>query len=228
MDLFTLVRNNNVDAVDDRLNEELDLEDLTDGYGRTLMHWASSPEMIDLLVEYGFQIDAVDENDDTPLLLAIKEGDYELVQAFLNHDSNPNHYNNKGNNALMLAIEKNDIPVMELLLDNGADINSTNDHGYTALMYAAYHCNSDATNLLIKNRAGLDEVNEYLDSALHIAVFKQCAKVARLLLKAGARVSSMNEYGYTPESLARYLHNDHLANEIRDLRLSGVKSAYRK
>jgi ankyrin repeat protein len=182
--------------------------------------------MIDLLLKYGFDINAVDDYGDTPLLFGIK--DTILVQNFLDRGADPSIYNDRGSNALMLATEQNNVPLMTLLLNRGIDINSMNYHRYTALMYGAYYCVKNAVRILIDYDADLNLQDDNLDTALHIATSKGCSEVVDLLLKAGAKISLVNSDNYTPEAVARLSHYDSIADTLHEASLPRVKSAYRR
>ena len=60
---------------------------LQDVYGYTLLHLTSSPRVASLLTFHGADVNAVTNNNATPLDSAVEHGEYELVAQFLRNDS---------------------------------------------------------------------------------------------------------------------------------------------
>ena len=57
-----------------------------DADGRTLLHWACSGKHLDLvniLLDRGFPVDTSDEENWTPLIIAVSVGNSEIVDRYL-------------------------------------------------------------------------------------------------------------------------------------------------
>ena len=77
---------------------------------------------------------------DTPLILASREGDSNLVSLLIENGANINYVNMNGDTALMQAMNKGrstDANTVAKLLDYNADVSMENNEGVTALMLSA-------------------------------------------------------------------------------------------
>lgn len=106
----------------------------------------------------------VDENENTPLIKGIKEGDEELVSFCLEHGADINRINKNGTNAFMAAAKKGNIELIRQLYNKGLNINTQNLKGNTALHKAAQQKHETIIDFLLlrfadykkKNREGKD------------------------------------------------------------------------
>lgn len=135
---------------------------IKDNDGNTVLHhWAEDQlygterpdiRLFNLLMKYGCLIDAVNNEGQTPLMLAIKEGDarsyFNDIYAILEHGASVNHKDNEGNNVLLYFAERvyyssgfygfqgdEYKKLAETLLDKGADPAEKNNNGDSALRY---------------------------------------------------------------------------------------------
>lgn len=63
----------------------------TTSYGTTPMHFVGSPAVIDLLIQHGVDINAIDSNNMTPLYYNAKSGNIEVVKHLLARGADPCH-----------------------------------------------------------------------------------------------------------------------------------------
>jgi ankyrin repeat protein len=97
----------------------------------------ASLEAIELLLEYGADITACDENGISALDTAIKFKRHDVIDFCLEKGLDVNNSSRRSGIApLMLASCFSDIQTAELLLQHGADINATDRSGMTAKDYA--------------------------------------------------------------------------------------------
>ncbi|PWN07693.1 ankyrin repeat domain-containing protein [Rhodohalobacter mucosus] len=87
---------------------------------------------LNVLLAEGADVDAVDEEGNTPLMLAAKIGNPRMVKIILAHHPEINKVNNSGYTALMIASGQGQIYIVEKLLENGASVEITNQSGLTA------------------------------------------------------------------------------------------------
>ena len=120
------------------IGQEYDLEDYDD---TTVLFYAIrnyvSIEAIEVLLEYGVDINELDEDGLSAIDVAIKFKREEIVKFCIDKGIDINKTARKsGINPLLLASCFNNIPMVELLLKNGADINSKDNSGMSAKDYA--------------------------------------------------------------------------------------------
>ncbi len=104
--LHIAVKNGSYEIVEDLL--KITDVNITDGYGRTPIHYASAKgftKIAELLIKNGADVNVKDDRGITPLHLATKNGHLEVVQ---------------------------------LLVRNGADVNAKDDYGRTPLHYSSW------------------------------------------------------------------------------------------
>lgn len=93
-----------------------------------------------------------DNDKQTALMIACKEGHFEIVKLLLEKEANVNHQSNYGWTALMLACEKGNIKIVKLLLEKKAQINLKNIEKSTALMIACEKNHMEIVKLLIPKK----------------------------------------------------------------------------
>ena len=84
----------------------------------------SSPKIVEILCKHGCDVNVRDDNDETPLFLAVRQADIESSKILLKHGANPNAVTEQGNT---LNIAAATVPInkdmIELLVENGAQLN---------------------------------------------------------------------------------------------------------
>lgn len=99
-------------SLDDELVDAAFLEDLDD---------------VRCLLAQGANPDARDEEQRTPLMLAVAEGHREMVRALLEAGADPNLRDQDGWSALDVAVARKMIEIAWLLVQFGADVNASDD-----------------------------------------------------------------------------------------------------
>jgi uncharacterized protein len=95
-------------------------------------------ELAGILLDAGADANIVNEDDCTPLIIAVRDSDLELAASLLRHGATKtiNKYSvlwNRG--ALHIAVEELNVPMVELLLESGADAQAQTDDGDTPLSF---------------------------------------------------------------------------------------------
>lgn len=112
-------------------------------------------DMVIALLQAGAAIEALDERDHSPLILASYHGHATTTDLLLDMGATPDGEDtNKGNSALMGVAFKGYDHIAHALLRAGADPNRVNRAGQTALMMAALFGRHAVIDLLLK--AGAD------------------------------------------------------------------------
>jgi len=113
-----------------------------------------------LLIGLGAQINYLDTNKRTPLMIASSLGRYEAVEVLLNNYAKINLLDAFGWSALMLGVYYNHYNVVELLLSTGADANLSSPQQLNALKIAKQHKREKIATLLLKYGATEEENTE--------------------------------------------------------------------
>ena len=87
---------------------------------------------LNVLLAEGAEVDTVDKEGNTPLMLSAKIGNPRMVKIILAHHPEMDKVNYNGYTALMIASEQGQIHILEKLLEKGASVDLTNQSGLTA------------------------------------------------------------------------------------------------
>ena len=115
---------NNLDMVNFFLDNGVDIR--TGNIRPSLLHFAPSKEMAELLVKRGVDVNAEDNNGTTALAVAVAKDYYDVAKFLIEKGANVNKADEADFTPLCSAKSKK---MAELLLDNGADINSIGEGG---------------------------------------------------------------------------------------------------
>lgn len=85
------------------------------------------------LLEQGAEVDAREDNGDTPVIEAARCGHIIALKMLLDRGANVNAQNNDGDTALMMAGLTSDPTMVRLLLARGANARIKDKHGFTAM-----------------------------------------------------------------------------------------------
>ena len=97
-------------------------------------------------------LQAVEKDANSPFLLAVKTGDEEMVQFFLDNGANVADQNDNGANAIHIATSLNKVKIMQLIYstDDGEDLLEDYDwEGCAPLHYAAKYNQIEALEFLL-------------------------------------------------------------------------------
>jgi ankyrin repeat protein len=94
--------------------------------------------VVELLLESGSQIEAVDDNGNTPLIKAVgDESRLQIAKQLLKRGANIDAKNNHGVTPLLVAVQSGSEKMVQLLLQRRPDIEARSKDGETALLIAA-------------------------------------------------------------------------------------------
>lgn len=128
---------------------------------------------------------------------AIREGNLELVEYFLNKEKfDLNQTDDEGFTPLMAAASENRAVIARRLIEAGADVNFVNHYGWTALIEAADEGAMAVAQVLLGQGARVN-VNGAPRSAADLAASEGHLEMLKLLVRHGADVTG-NDRGRSP------------------------------
>jgi cytohesin len=153
----------------------------------------SADSMVPLLVERGADVNLRGTEGNTPLLMAVQFGSYDLVKYLLEHGAAQSiNITDVRQHPLTTAVRKNLPEIVKLLLQYGADPNTVemdeNSSQYeykSALIYSMEIGNAEIASQLIKSGANVSQYQgQYpLSYSLYLNQFD----ITKMLVLAGAR-----------------------------------------
>jgi len=121
----------------------------------------------------------------TPLILASKKGEIELVNYLLSHGADVNVESGvRGRTAIMAAARNRKVDAVKALLTADPDLDAVDWEGYTVLMFAAISGQRDIVDVLLTHGADVNVKNKVGSSALMMA--SGYPTVLKKLKEAGA------------------------------------------
>ena len=105
---------------------------------------------INVLLSDSTNVDTVDQEGNTPLMVAAHIGNPRIMNIILSHNPDINKQNNNGMTALMIAAETGQLHAVEMLVKRGANQSIENADGNKAITLAS--------------KFGHDQVVTYLQS----------------------------------------------------------------
>jgi ankyrin repeat protein len=117
--------------------------------------WDSLYSLAKILLEYGTNPEARNQEECTPFLVAARNGQIDILKALLERKVNTEARNKRQQTALMLAAEQDQVSIVNELLALGADIDARDDLGLTSLMFASYKGHIATLQTLLQNDADI-------------------------------------------------------------------------
>ena len=147
--------------------------------------------------------------NDTPLCLAAKYGNKNVVQLLLDAEADPNRANNFGETPLKFASMYGRGDVVKLLLRAGAEPNKADRYRNTPLCAIATMKNKDVAKLLLNAGSDPNKADILGQTPLYRAAESGFIDGVILLLKAGADPDIADKNGDTPLIRAVLSNNIH-------------------
>ncbi|KAL4230991.1 hypothetical protein ACF0H5_011364 [Mactra antiquata] len=154
--------------------------------------------VVNLLENGTINLEERNENGQTFLMVACKQGEISLVRELMEARIDPNATDNDNWTALLYAAKDGYLEICIELLERGADIEHRDLCNWTALMWAAYNGQEVVVQELLERGADPNVKAEYNMSCLGWASGRGHVSVVKCLLEKGARVNTTDKYGTTP------------------------------
>lgn len=168
--------------------------------GSTPLHKATySKVACQVLLLKGAKVDEKNNDDSTPLHVAINKGHIDICKLLLaNKDVKVNEENNSGVTPLRGAVFQGYSDICELMFAKGADVDVKDNEDYTPLHWGAIKGYTAICKLLLAKNADVNVQNDQGCTPLHLAVFANNIETCEALIEHGADFNVEDETGFTP------------------------------
>ncbi len=174
--------------------------DISDKWGKTLLHYAAQnhqSDIVKLLLQKGAQIDPKDKQGDTPTLVAAEAQDFDTVRFLLESGADPRVKGRYQNTVLLYAAQYDQLEIAELSLSLGADPLAVCElSGMTGVLFAARNHNLEMAKFFVKAGAPVDCANKgSSETPLHYVAGN--VELLKYFLENGADIHRTNHHGRT-------------------------------
>ncbi|KAH8802522.1 putative ankyrin repeat-containing protein [Xylogone sp. PMI_703] len=199
-----------------------------DDYGYTVMHYASTPELVNHLLNAGVENDLKDNRKRTPLFLAAYGGNLAVVQALLNSIPKPDVHTKDDDDWTLLHAAYDSPPITELLL------NPEHGVGPDALSTMAIRWNQlESAKLLLEANADPNLAYDFKNLPLCLACGRENAlELIQLLVnnKTPADILAKDSEGNTALHIAvqkgKHAEVEYLIRELAHIKSSEIDNIY--
>lgn len=138
---------------------------------------------------------------DTPLMIAARHGNLELIDKLLVFGAKVNVLGRFKENALFAAVQKSNLAIIDRLLKSEVDLKAKNSNGQTVLIRAA---KPEVVERLLTAGANIDTQDDQGWTPLMMAVFNGDFEVTEKLLEKGANIQIRNNFGENALMMANF------------------------
>lgn len=149
------------------------------------------------LLGQGADVDAKNNQGDTPLMLATKSGKIDTAKLLIEKGSNLEAKNNVGETALVAACTAGNVDIAQLLVEKGAATDARDDGGATPLMYAGLGGNVGIVDLLLAKGANINAADDKGETPLMYAASAGSVDAVNLMLRKSANPATKDHNGQT-------------------------------
>ncbi|MGE5470668.1 MAG: ankyrin repeat domain-containing protein [Bacteroidota bacterium] len=128
------------------------------------------------------------------LMIGAWEGNFKLMQFFLDHGADINRVNDNGESALVLAAWRGNLDAVKWLLEKGARINAPRRQ-WSALHYAVFSGHAEVADYLMAQGADINALSTNGSSVLMMAIYEGREDLAKQLIEKGADRTPKNDWG---------------------------------
>ncbi|MFY7842696.1 MAG: ankyrin repeat domain-containing protein [Rhabdochlamydiaceae bacterium] len=131
-------------------------------------------------------VDLVDQNKETPLMIAARLNRYQIAEKLLEEKGDTALTNHKGQTALMIATEQGHLSMVRLIykhLKRYQEINQQDNEGRTAVMIAASRGHKQLVDFFISKKAHLFLTDKTGASAWSLAADNNHLEIAELIFR---------------------------------------------
>lgn len=158
-------------------------------FGATSLYWAADrgEHTVELLLDAKALVDLGNNNSQTPLFAAAKNGHLAILRRLLLAGANVHHVTDTMQTLLHEALRYvANAELVDELLDAGVDPHAINATGWAPLHYAARRGDRNCISSLLKAKVDIDCADDHGDTPLILAVKLERTDAVQLLLESGA------------------------------------------
>lgn len=203
---FSAVHDDRVTLISSLLERDANFIHARNESGHKILPYAVGRKCFDLLLEKGADINAVDADGKSSLMIATRFHNIDCFGKLLDRSADVNIADNNGVTAAMIAATFKNSNLLERLIHKGADLNKRDKNSKTALMLAIQEWNLENVKLLIENNAEIDQTDCDGNTALMLAILMRKDDLAKILIAKDARSDIYNSDGKGALALA-FEHN---------------------
>ena len=190
-------------------------------------------EILHFLLKKGFNTNGREDNNRTPLHLAISKlfpvhinfkylekeqfaAKLEPVKALLKNDAKINVKDYEHTSPIHFAVMTDIVEVIELLLDSGGDLRERGKFGYSCLHYAAENMCLNSLQFLLQKGMDSNIRDDFGQTPLHVAAFFGKIQAVEILLSYNAEKLAKTDMRRTPLELAKQKGHVEITNILSD------------
>jgi ankyrin repeat protein len=179
----------NVDQMEVYLKQGMKIDELSKIGATPLIYaiWGSHTHVVQLLIEYGAEVNLETERFGSPLSIATQVGNITNCQSLLDAGASIESPGKDGNTVLMEAIYNQHPHLMKFYIENGADVNKVGPAGRTALMFASMIGDSISVHHLLEAHADPNIATDIGETPLQRATALGFEKIIKMLKDAGTK-----------------------------------------
>jgi ankyrin repeat protein len=152
---------------------------------------------VSILKKNGISIDKQDDNGNSPLHIAILNGDFEYTRFLINQGADMNIKNNTDLSPLHLTAFLNSHQISGYLMEKGAVVDIKGNSGYTPLHIASELNNYTLVKQLLNHGAKTKHKTDQKLSPASIAKIQKNDEIFRLLTRSGNRENKTDTVDFT-------------------------------
>lgn len=214
--LFAAIYRNRVDVARLLMEKGANLEYRNEERA-TAMHLAAergTPEIAQLLLDAGMNVDALDGFGGTPLLHAMR-GDTLMVNWLIDHGAQVDALSDTSTAPIVNAVYARNTAGMRALIGRGANVNGSGRPGDVPLLITAMQGNEELAAILLDAGADIEVADShYGRTPLHWSAIRGQSGLASLLLEHGANVSARDQDGHSALYYANRYSNPSVAEVL--------------
>lgn len=196
----------------------------SDGSGNTPLHFSAATgrsKLTRFLCSKGANSNILNEDNETPLMLAIRYSFIEPIEIFraLHQSTSVDIQNNEGKSLIFLALEKKYFSIFRTLLNSNANTNYRDNQGNTLFLTAVKLNAKEFIKELMKREVEVYDTNDLNENILMLSAYNKESDYGKIFISQGISVDGKNKNGKTAFTIALENGNLKLCQQLTCSRL---------